>query len=246
MPVFCLLPPEQRRLRVVNHSTADCFGFIISTLTTGHDFVSNRPCKSAFFLASISYDRHGSRLLNPIFVVLLNWSPDEFATPQFSPSWYDWGICWLKMSKADSLPVCWKWNFWTSPNFVPLWKAGSTGSPSKFVVGNSLIRLFVEETPLSERASSSSSSSVSGQNGAHCSRGHSYEVRTDGVGRGLRNIKILRTNSTHWLRELRTRRREGVQNSQNFADIICEWSLAPPLFLLVSTRWQSSDRFAIP
>ena len=45
------------------------------------------------------------------------------------------------------------------------------------------------------------------------------DVRTEGGG-GLRNLPILRTNSTDRLREMRTRGREGVQISQNFADVL--------------------------
>ena len=50
------------------------------------------------------------------------------------------------------------------------------------------------------------------------------DVRTEGGG-GLRNLEILRTNKTDRLREMRTRGREGVQNPENFADILYEWSL---------------------
>ena len=49
------------------------------------------------------------------------------------------------------------------------------------------------------------------------------DVRTEGGG-GLRNLPILRTNSTDRLREMRTRGREGVQKSQNFADVLYVWS----------------------
>ena len=40
-----------------------------------------------------------------------------------------------------------------------------------------------------------------------------------------RNLKILRTNSTDRLREMRTRGREGVQNPENITDVLHEWSL---------------------
>ena len=39
----------------------------------------------------------------------------------------------------------------------------------------------------------------------------------------MRNILILQMNSTDRLREMRTRGREGVQKSQKFLDVICDW-----------------------
>ena len=44
-------------------------------------------------------------------------------------------------------------------------------------------------------------------------------------GGGLRNLQILRTNSTDRMLEMRIRGREGVQNPENYADILYEWSL---------------------
>ena len=86
--------------------------------------------QSAFFWPA--FLATGSRLLNPIFALLLNWQliPHEFAT---LPSWYDSAKCWLKMSKADSLPVCWKWIFWTSHKLCPFVKQDQPDPPSSLL-----------------------------------------------------------------------------------------------------------------
>ena len=63
-------------------------------------------------------------------------------------------------------------------------------------------------------------------------REHSH--MTSALGGGLGNLQILLTNSTDRLREMRTRGREDVQNPENFADVLYEWSLSETCKLQVN------------